>query len=145
MNYVCNFLSLYPLDLLCICYGFHFNFSMGFLVVQMSGLPFFGPSLRQFCFCLFCPILIHYFYFILYYIISMLPLDVHLFYHERQKVLGSRREGRQRSIGRSRGNGTIIRIYYIRKEYILNKRNNLCKIFDNSNVLWSIAHKSCHT
>lgn len=104
-----------------IYYGFQFNVFRRFLSVQMNESPFLVPSLELFL-SVFSNSNV--FVFILpYYIISYYyPLEACLFSDEPQKGSGSGKEGSGEELESIEGEVTIIKIYYMRKIYIFNKK-----------------------
>lgn len=97
-----------------IYYCFHYSISTGFLTVWTSGSLILMPSLAL-SFCSFALSNFNVMIFILFnYIFFVIISSKSCLSNERQKGCGLGWEGRWGGGGKSRGKGTVIRIYYMR-------------------------------
>lgn len=87
----------------------------------MNESPFLVPSLELFLF-VFSNFNVLVFILPCFIIFYYYPLEECLFSNEQQKGSGSGREGSKEELERIGGEVTIIKIYYMRKIYIFNKK-----------------------
>lgn len=79
-------LLLSPMGSFSRYYSFQFSVLMGFLTVQPSESLIHLTSLGLISFCLFCSILMCYFCYNLVYFVLFYPIEIYLYYNERQSV-----------------------------------------------------------
>jgi len=135
--------------LLCSHYGFQFS---TFIWISKWMNEMFSDSCAFFCahFILFVlsnsdgfVFALSLYYITLYHIILIAfyyhPFEACLPSNERQKQSGSRWEGRQKGIGRSRGRGNAIRLYYLRKILFSIKGKRPIQLQNKEKCLYNIG------